>query len=173
MMEDLRTEEEPPKIPIAGIDPEVLRGNLSEERALRFYDRIRKNITRYVEKRGVHLGKSGEYLLLVPDVFILLFRLSTDPRVSKKNKLLLASGIGYFLLPIDLVPEALVGPIGFLDDLIFAVYVLNRVMTDTDEAIVREHWSGGGDVLSMIRNVLSAADGLVASKVVDRIRKMF
>ncbi len=157
----------------AGIEPTQLRVEMNEARAQRFYDRVRASIVKYVEARGLSLGRTREYLLLVPDVFILLFRLSVDARVSRKNKALLASGIAYFIFPLDFVPEIIVGPIGFLDDLVFGVFVLNRVLAETDADILREHWSGEGDVLEMIRNVLGAADGLVASKFVRRIKKLF
>jgi len=144
---------------------------VSEERARRFYDRLRDSIHEFARNRGV-IGKTAEYLMLVPDMFMLLWRLTTDSRVSGKNKVLLGSGVAYFVLPFDLIPEAIVGPIGYLDDLVFAVYVLSRVLNDTDPAILREHWSGEGDVLDKIRKVLSAADTLVATNVSTRLKKM-
>ena len=142
------------------------------ERAQRFYDRLRSGILRYVEKKGSALGKTAEFLLLVPDVFILLWRLTTDAGVGGKDKVLLVSALAYFFSPFDLIPEALVGPIGYLDDLVFAVYVLNKLVTSNDSAIVREHWSGSEDVLSMIQRVLGAADSLVGSSMAAKIKKM-
>ena len=142
------------------------------ERATRFYDRLRGAIRRYVENKGAALGKTADFLLLVPDVFILLWRLTTDSRVTGKDKVLLGSAIAYYIFPFDIIPEALVGPIGFLDDLVFGVYVLNKVVTTTDPAIVREHWSGSEDVLAMIQRVLGAADSLVGSNMVGKIKKM-
>src|SRR6266550_6314806 len=130
-------------------DFEELQGeNVSPDRAERFYDRVRKNIHRYVERKGAAVEKTAEFLLLVPDVFILLWRLLNDARVSGKNKVLLGSGVAYFVFPFDLLPEAFLGPIGYLDDLVLAVYILNRMLTDTDAAILREHWSGSDDVLA-------------------------
>ncbi|MEO8034462.1 MAG: DUF1232 domain-containing protein [Acidobacteriota bacterium] len=149
-----------------------LTGNISPDGARRFYDRLRANIHGYVARKGSAAGKGAEYLLLVPDVFVLLYRLTTDKRVHGKNKVLLGSALVYFLSPVDLIPELLLGPIGLLDDLVFAVYVLNRLLVDTDPEILRGHWSGGEDVLAMISRVTSAADHLVSTKVLDRIRKM-
>ncbi|HSP15949.1 MAG TPA: DUF1232 domain-containing protein [Thermoanaerobaculia bacterium] len=140
-------------------------------RANRFYDRLRQRIHAYLERRGALAERFGDYLLLVPDVFILLWRLTTDARVSGKNKVLLGSGIAYFIFPFDIVPEAIVGPIGFLDDLVFAVYVLNKMLSDTDPEILREHWSGHGDLLESMRKVLSGADRLVTDKVADKLKK--
>jgi uncharacterized membrane protein YkvA (DUF1232 family) len=85
---------------------------------------------------------------------------------------LLGSAVAYFILPFDLIPEAIVGPIGYLDDLVFAAYVLNKVLTDTDPAVLREHWSGKGDVLDTIQRVLNAADTLVETKVAARLKKL-
>jgi uncharacterized membrane protein YkvA (DUF1232 family) len=145
---------------------------MPRERAERFYDRLRTRINRYVENRGSAIGKAAEFLLLVPDMFILLWRLLNDSRVSAKNKVLLGSGVAYFVFPFDLLPEAFLGPIGYLDDLVLAVYILNRVLVDTDAAILRDHWSGSGDVLTTIQKVLNAADSLVGSDLLKRIKRM-
>jgi len=145
---------------------------LTEERAQRFYDRIRKNIQRYLDGKGSVVEKTGEYLLLVPDFFILLWRLATDPRVNGKNKVLLGSSIVYFIIPLDFIPEALVGPLGYMDDLVFAVYVLNKLLGDIDVNVVREHWSGNSDVLETIQRVLNAADSLVGTDVLGRLKNM-
>jgi len=145
---------------------------MNEERAQRFYDRIRKNIQDYLDRKGGLIEKGGEYLLLVPDFFILLWRLVNDSRVNGKNKVLLGSSLVYYVIPFDFIPEAIVGPIGYLDDLVFAVYVLNKVLGDTDASVLREHWSGDSDVLDSIQRVLNAADSLVGSNVIDRFKKM-
>jgi len=145
---------------------------MSPTRAQRFYDRIRGNIRAYLDRRGGVVEKTGEFLLLVPDFFILLWRLTTDGRVTGKNKALLVSSLAYYVLPFDFIPEAIVGPIGYLDDLVFAVYVLNKMLVDTDVAILREHWSGESDVLDSIQRVLNAADSLVGSDLIARFKKI-
>src|SRR5437763_16019923 len=142
------------------------------ERGSRFYDRLRNSIRRYVDQKSGVLGKTADYLLLVPDVFILLWRLTTDSRVGSKDKVLLGSAVAYFIFPFDIIPEALVGPMGFLDDLVFGVYVLNKMLSTTDPAVLREHWSGSDDVLETIRKVLTAADSLVGSNMASNIKKM-
>jgi uncharacterized membrane protein YkvA (DUF1232 family) len=142
------------------------------DRATRFYDRIRTTIRSYIDKKGRVLGKTTEFLLLVPDVFILLWRLTTDSRVNGKDKVLLGSAVLYYISPFDLIPEAIVGPIGYLDDLVFGVYVLNHILGHVDASIVREHWSGSEDVLDTIQRVLTAADSLVGTDLVGKIKKM-
>ena len=145
---------------------------VTPDRADRFYDRVRGSIQEYIDRKGGVLGKTTEFLLLVPDIFMLLWRLTTDSRVTGKDKVLLGSAVVYFILPFDLIPEAVVGPIGYLDDLVFAVYVLNTILRDTDPEILREHWTGSEDVLVTIQRVLIAADTLVATNILGRIKKM-
>lgn len=146
-------------------------GPVSRERANRFYDRMRDSIRRYLDRKGSVAGKTGEYLMLAPDVFVLLWRLVNDSRVSAKHKVMLGSGLAYYLFPLDIMPEGLIGPLGYIDDLVFAVYLLNKMLTDTDPAILREHWSGGEDVLETIRKVLQAADNLVGSDILGKLKK--
>jgi uncharacterized membrane protein YkvA (DUF1232 family) len=149
-----------------------LTGPVSAERARRFYDKVRDNIRRYLEKKGSLAGKSGEYLLLVPDMFMLLWRLINDSRVNSKNKMLLGSGLAYYLFPLDIMPEGFLGPIGYIDDLVFGVYLLNRMLTDTDPEILRQHWSGSEDVLVTIQKVLNAADNLVGTDILGKFKRM-
>ena len=144
----------------------------NDERAQRFYDRIRRNIQRYLDRKGGVIGKTAAYLLLVPDVFILLWRLTGDRRVNGKNKVLLGSGLAYYIIPFDFIPEALFGPLGYLDDLVFGVYVLNKVLGEVDASVLREHWPGESDVLDSIQRVLNAADSLVSSKVLTRFKNI-
>jgi uncharacterized membrane protein YkvA (DUF1232 family) len=145
---------------------------LPRDRATRFYDRIRNTMRSYVEKKGAILGKTADFLLLVPDVFILLWRLAIDARVEGKDKVLLGSAVAYYVMPFDLVPEAIVGPIGYLDDLVLGVFVLNKVIGSVDPNVIREHWSGDENVLDMIQRVLNAASGLIGDDTTSKLRKM-
>ena len=145
--------------------------DVPRDKAERFYDKIRHSISRYLDSKGGMVEKGGEYLLLVPDLFMLLWRLVNDPRVNSKNKMMLGSGLAYYIFPFDVIPEGFIGPIGFLDDLVLGVYMLNNMLSDTDAAILREHWSGEEDVLAMIQRVLNAADNLVGSEILKKFTK--
>jgi uncharacterized membrane protein YkvA (DUF1232 family) len=152
-----------------GEEMSALSPSLSSDRAERFYDRLRQRARGYLDDKGSVAGKTAEYLLLVPDIFILLWRLVNDSRVTAKNKVMLGSGLAYYLFPLDIIPDFI--GIGFLDDLVFAVYLLNKMLTDTDPAILREHWSGKEDLLKTIQKVLNSADTLVGKDVLGKLKK--
>jgi uncharacterized membrane protein YkvA (DUF1232 family) len=145
---------------------------VSRERAERFYDRIRGRIQHYLDEKGTVAAKGLGWMLLVPDVFILLWRLINDARVNGKNKVMLGSGLAYYLFPFDIIPEGFAGPTGFVDDLVLAVFMLNKVLGDTDPEVLREHWSGREDVLAVIQRILGAADTMVGSDLVGRVKKL-
>ncbi|MBT8350877.1 MAG: DUF1232 domain-containing protein [Deltaproteobacteria bacterium] len=116
--------------------------------------------------------KWSEYLLAAPDLFHLLCKLSIDKDVPVKEKAMLAGAIAYFVSPIDLVPEAIVGPIGYVDDISLAAYVLNQIVNNTDPEVLKRHWAGDGDLLDLIQHILERADKMVGSGLWNKLRNM-
>jgi uncharacterized membrane protein YkvA (DUF1232 family) len=140
---------------------------------LSFYDRLRARIVTTVEKKGGRLGaKSVKALLLVPDMFVLLVRLTLDPEVPRSARALIGGAIAYFVLPVDLMPEAILGGAGYLEDLVLATAVLAHTFGDDLEPYARKHWSGPEDIRKVISDVTGAAQGLVGANVYDRLRRL-
>lgn len=138
-----------------------------------FYEQLREKITAWVEEKGGEKGRQvAEILLLAPDLFMLLIRLIQDPRTPTKQKILIAVGITYFFSPVDFMPEALFGPMGYLDDVVLAVYIINQIL-NSDRQLVLEHWSGRGDILAVVQNVAGQAEDLVGRRIFQQIRRLF
>jgi len=135
-----------------------------------FYLKLRKKITSFLEKKNTPYA---DVLLLAPDMFHLLVKLSIDERVPTKQKAKFVGVIAYFISPIDLLPEFLLGPIGYLDDIALASYVLNKYINETDSQIVRELWAGDQDILTSIKNVLTVADKAIGSGLWKKIQSKF
>jgi uncharacterized membrane protein YkvA (DUF1232 family) len=94
-----------------------------------------------------------------------------DVPASEKAKLIAA--IVYFVSPFDFLPEAISGPLGYIDDVVVAAYVLNSLINTTDPEIVKRHWAGDKDILDLIQEILKIADELVGSGLWKRIKKIF
>ena len=135
-----------------------------------FYIKLRKKITNFLEKKNTPYA---DILLLGPDMFHLLVKLSLDERVPTKQKAKFVGVIAYFISPLDLLPEFLLGPIGYLDDIALASYVLNNYINETDSKIVRELWAGDQDILTSIKNVLAVADKAIGSGLWKKIQSKF
>lgn len=136
-----------------------------------FYRRLRARIDAWAAEHG-RTGRRAQVLLAAPDLFHLLCRLGVDPRVPRGEKARLAGAIAYFVSPIDLLPEALLGPIGYLDDVALAALVLNRLLNRTPLAVVQEHWAGRDDVLLVIQQVLAMGDELLGQRLWGRLRRL-
>ena len=93
-------------------------------REKRVYDRLRAKLVTVEpgERAGVR-----DLLLFLPDLVVLLLRLVQDPRVPMGAKAVAVFGVGYALSPIDLLPEILFGPIGFIDDLLVVAAAISRI----------------------------------------------
>lgn len=105
--------------------------------------------------------KHADILLVAPDLLHVLIRLAADRRVRPAQKAKLMATIAYFVIPIGLVPEALVGPIGYIDDVALAAYVLSSMLNSDEAPIVREHWAGEGNVLDVVKGILDVAESAI------------
>jgi len=103
-------------------------------------------------------------LMFLPNMVKLLGKLLTDKRVPTTEKALFAAAIIYVIVPLDFIPD--VFPfIGQIDDLYLAALVLLRLLNSTDESVVRENWSGGGDIVSLAGSVAKLAPMLLPQRV--------
>jgi uncharacterized membrane protein YkvA (DUF1232 family) len=138
-----------------------------------FYYNLREKFRKWASSEDGKKNKWAEYLLFAPDLFHLLCKLSIDPDVPVKEKAKLAGAIAYFVSPIDLVPEAIVGPIGYVDDIALSALVLNSIIKKTKPDVVKKHWAGDEDVLVVIKKILEVADQMVGIGLWKKLKKLF
>lgn len=106
-------------------------------------------------------------LLFIPNMLLLSMRLLTDSRVPATERALVAGAVLYAIIPFDLIPD-MIPFVGQIDDAYLIALTLLRLMERTDPKVVREHWSGGGDVVEFV-----GAAALIAAKFLPlRIRRI-
>jgi uncharacterized membrane protein YkvA (DUF1232 family) len=103
-------------------------------------------------------------IMLIPNFLKLLFRLFKDSRVPMAEKAMLVGTIIYIISPLDLIPDV-IPFIGQVDDLYLAALVLLRLLSRTDDDILREHWDGRGDVAPVIDKIVRAAQYVLPKRV--------
>lgn len=137
---------------------------------MKFYENLRKKAKSWTnEKTGKLGGKLGEYLFMLPDFFILVCRLAVDKRVSTRHKLFVSGIIAYLVMPLDIIPD-FIPVIGYVDDLVLAVLGLNLILNEIDEKVLKDNWSGEGDVLHQMQNITAAAEKFLDKNLISRIR---
>ena len=88
----------------------------------------------FVEKVSRIAKRAGAKLVYA--ALILYYTLQSD-KVSRADKAIIIGALGYMISPLDVIPDAI--PIaGLTDDLAVLLYVLKKVWTDIDPAIMEQ-----------------------------------
>jgi len=109
-------------------------------------------------------GRMRNLLMFLPNMVTLLGRMLKDARVPTAEKALFLAAIVYVISPIDLIPD-LFPFIGQVDDIYVVALTLLRLVNRSDADIVRQHWFGGGDIVSLADSVASIAPMLLPKRV--------
>ncbi len=94
-----------------------------------------------LKKVAQKAGRKAVYYVLV------LYYVSRDPSVPRSLKLKVLGALGYFILPLDFIPDVIVA-LGFTDDLAalaWALFTMRKYITPEIQAKARERlreWFG-------------------------------
>jgi uncharacterized membrane protein YkvA (DUF1232 family) len=104
------------------------------------------------------------FLMFLPNMVTLLARMIKDSRVPTAEKALFLAAIVYVISPLDFIPDFFPF-IGQVDDIYVVALTLLRLVNRTDESIVRQHWSGGGDIVSLANSIAGIAPKFLPKRV--------
>lgn len=116
------------------------------------------------ESRKASRGFLRGAIMLIPNFLKLLYRLFKDSRVPMTEKALIIGTIAYVVSPIDLLPDV-IPFVGQVDDLYLIGLVTLRLLSRTDDEVLREHWDGSGDLASLVNKVVRAAQYILPKRV--------
>ena len=71
-------------------------------------------------------GDFDSFILYIPDFFKLLCNL-LDEDFDKQDRRIINSALAYFVVPNDVIPEEIYGPMGYVDDVFVCVKVLKTL----------------------------------------------
>ncbi|HVE55287.1 MAG TPA: YkvA family protein [Pyrinomonadaceae bacterium] len=109
-------------------------------------------------------GRMNSFLMFLPNMFTLLGRLLKDSRVSIADKALFAGAIIYVIMPLDFIPD-FIPFVGQIDDVYLVALSLLRLLNRAEESVVRENWSGGGDIVSLANSIAGIAPMFLPKRV--------
>ena len=115
-------------------------------------------------EKGELKSRMSNFLMFIPNFLKLLGRLLSDGRVPMAEKALFAGAIIYVIMPLDFIPDVLPF-VGQVDDVYLVALTLLRLINRTDESIVKENWSGGGDIVSLANSIANIAPMLLPKRV--------
>jgi len=71
-------------------------------------------------------GDFDKFILYIPDFFKLLCNL-LDEDMEKEDRRIINSALAYFVVPNDVIPEEIYGPMGYVDDIFVCAKVLKKL----------------------------------------------
>ena len=108
-------------------------------------------------------------MILFPDLGHILAKLFFDEDVTKRENVILGA-------PIDIFPEAILGPVGYIDDVGLAIFASHSMINRVDKQIILRHWAGDENLLVMISQFINVADEIFGSgmwrRITDILRKV-
>ncbi len=136
-----------------------------------YYQKLRQKVREWCAKNENRDHPWAMWVLLAPDFFHLLVRLTADPDVPFDKKVRFGAVLLYFISPVDVLSELFLGVPGFIDDVVLSAYVLNTFINDVDPSIIRRHWAGDEDVLGVVQKIIASADQVLGSGLFRRVKR--
>ena len=116
------------------------------------------------EEKSQLKSRMQNFLMFLPNMFTLLGRLLKDSRVSLADKALFAGAIIYVIMPLDFIPD-FIPFVGQVDDVYLVALSLLRLLNRADESVVRENWTGGGDIVGIANTIAGLAPKFLPKRV--------
>ena len=143
-----------------------------DEIKLKFYQDFRKKMTIKIQKMmGRKNAKGFEYIMFLPDFFVLFTRLLLDERVKKSDKAFITGIVAYLIMPFDIIPD-FIPIIGYVDDIAVVVYGLNMLLNNIEKQIITDNWSGEEDILKLTQNITAKLSNFMNKNVIDKVRTL-
>ncbi len=148
-------------------------GKITDQEKLdRFYHTVSRKIegwdqsvgkvkNRYPLLRVLPIHEIVQLVLVVPAVLHLLISIVNDENISRKTRYKIYFAIGYFLFPLDLIPEAIVGPIGYVDDVVIALRLIDTILNGDNEheqLVINQAWQRSPQELEQLRQIVRQFD---------------
>ncbi len=138
-----------------------------------FYQKLKIQIGDWLKGKNSEEFKWKKYVAILPDCFYFVSELAVDNSLPMPVKEKLAKAIAYVISPWDFLPEEVVGPAGFLDDVTVCAVILNQVISDIEKDVWQKYWKGNEDLIPLIGKVLDDAEEMLGKELLGKILEKF
>lgn len=102
-----------------------------------YYDFLKEEIKRFK-------GDFEEFILYIPEFFKLLCGLLNED-IEKEDRRKINSALAYFVVPDDIIPEEIYGPMGYVDDIYLCTLVLKEIQKKYGVRLLKSLWESDED----------------------------
>lgn len=108
-----------------------------------YYDFLKEELNNFE-------GDFEKFVLYTPELFRFLCKLLDEP-LSKRDRRSINSALAYFVVPNDIIPENIYGPMGYVDDIFVCTTVLQELKKKHGLKLLKKHWDNDEDFDVVLR----------------------
>lgn len=123
-----------------------------------FYDVIKENLDSYDEDYP-------NFINYGPNLFKLITNILNEKEVNNQLRLRLCAAIAYYVAPFDIIPEAIYGPKGYIDDIFVCVYVIKEVEEKKGLKFLENLWEGKENLEYVINECYTKSIDVLTDKI--------
>lgn len=134
-----------------------------------FYQLLRLYLQSQNQQYPGVLNPLLDYILLPSDLLHLIVKLLLDETVPLREKVKVLLALLYYVSPLDLIPDMLLGPVGLVDDIAVAIYVLDSLLNTVQPETVERSWAGDRQLLFTLQRLVGAVDGMMGGSLLHKL----
>lgn len=125
-----------------------------------YYEFLKSELDKY-------RGNYDDYIFYLPEFFKLLCDLLNED-IDKKHRLMIASALGYFVAPKDVIHEEVYGPAGYIDDLFLCCYILDKVKDKYGPEFLYGLWNHDKDFEKVFENAYQQSSNVIKEEKIKK-----
>lgn len=122
-----------------------------------FYDTLKNYLESYS-------GSFNDIINYSPDLFKLLNDILNEKVITAPSRLKICAAIGYFVIPLDVIPESIYGPDGYVDDLYVCCYILKDIINEIGYSSVEDLWEGPEELQIVLEKCLKESENILGKE---------
>lgn len=125
-----------------------------------FYDTLIDNLNGYEEEYDSFIDYG-------PELYKLLCSCLDYKELNSDLRLSISAAIAYYVVPMDIIPETIYGPYGYIDDIYISVFVLRKVAHELGYEFLQKLWEDDEDIENIIEICFNETVEVLDDKVED------
>ncbi len=135
-----------------------------------YYRQLQKRVETWLSSEEARHHPCADLYPYLPELFLLLTKVGLDVSVEERERVAIFSVLKYIVAPFDLIPEGVLGPAGYCDDLVLAALAVDRLASKREGKLLSRYWHGDVDAVTVARTILASATTMVGDETCARLR---
>ncbi|AXV39098.1 YkvA family protein [Methanobacterium sp. BAmetb5] len=115
----------------------------------------------------------GDYASFIdhgPTLYKLLTDVLDEKSISNDIRLEISAAIAYYVIPMDIIPEQIYGPYGYIDDIFISSYVIKKISNSLGYEILEKYWIGTENLQSVVEECYNRSIEVLENKTDDILK---